>query len=168
MKGVRRYAVVVCIAAMAGRAWAGPLAPTKASQVVTLATAAGAPTCPFIAAGKVVDSLQKPDATTASFSIPPGSVLVITEAEIVGANAASAGDRCEINLNLATATTSNVLATHEELCDASGRISGTLTFPTGAVVKHGSTICAVGFDDTTAAALPGILAVVHGFLASDK
>jgi hypothetical protein len=168
MKGVRRYAVVGCMAAMAGGAWAGALAPTKASQVVTLATAAGAPTCPFIAAGKVVDSLQKPDATTASFSIPLGSVLVITEAEIAGWNATSAGDRCEINLALSTATTENFLATHEGLCDASGRISGMLTFPTGAVVKPGTTICAVGFDDTTVAALPGTFAVVHGFLASDK
>jgi len=69
------------MAALAGGAWAGPLAPTKASQVVTVATTPSSPVCPF-GVGKVIDTLQKRDATTASFSISPGSVLVITEVEI--------------------------------------------------------------------------------------
>ena len=156
------------MAAMAGGAWAGPLAPTKASQVVTVATTPGSPVCPFGSTGKVIDTLQKPDATTASFSIPPGSVLVITEVEISASKASSAGDLCEIDLILGTASSFSRVATHEALCDASGEISGTLTVPTGAVVKPGSALCAVGFDATLGVPLGGTFAVVHGFLAKDN
>jgi hypothetical protein len=167
MKGVRRYAVVGCMAAMAGGAWAGPLAPTKASQVVTV-TPSGNTVCPLTPNGLVIDTLNKPDATTASFSIPPGSVLVITQVEMTTIDWSAAGDQCEVGLELQTANSLSFLAHHDDLCNARGQIVATQTFPTGAVVKPGSALCVVGFDLSHGFPLGGANAVVHGFFAKDS
>jgi hypothetical protein len=167
MKGFGRYIVVGCMVAMAGGAWAGPLAPTKASQVVTL-TASGSAVCPLTPDGVVIDTLNKPDATMASFSIPPGSVLVITQVEMTTINTSAAGDQCEVGLELQTANSLSFLADHNDLCNARGQIVGTQTFPTGAVVKPGSALCVVGFDLSHGFPLNAAVTVVHGFFANDS
>jgi hypothetical protein len=112
--------------------------------------------------------MTAPEPAPDQFSIPPGSVLVITQVEITAASTPAAGDQCEVVLELQTANSFSFLALHTDLCNATGRMDGTLTFPTGAVVKPGSTLCAVGFDFSQGFQLSGVFAAVHGFFAKDN
>jgi hypothetical protein len=53
-----------------------PLAPTKASQLVTLTSSGAA--CPGVPVARVFDQRVQPDGTVSAFSIPSGQVLVLT------------------------------------------------------------------------------------------
>ena len=89
---------------------AGALAPTKASQLIELSTAASPNACPGISQLEAVDVVQKPDGTTMTgFTIPPKQVLVITDASFAGGT--TTGDTVVFDLVRASASGINSIVT---------------------------------------------------------
>jgi hypothetical protein len=107
------------------------------------------------------------DGTTAPFSIPAGQVLVITDLTVF-ATGKTAGGTVQAQVVVGTAATSHFsIVSGNVTANASGGVGFTATFPTGIVVKSGTTICpeAIDFGNPTNVAAGGEL---HGFLTKDK
>jgi len=157
--------VVTCATLLAalGLAHIGEAAllPAKASQLVTVKIGAG--NCGGFPQVRFFDTLVTPDGNVAAFSIPTGSVLVVTavEVEITGPLAAGADVRLDIsstgNVNVEEA--SDMAVTTDA---TTGRGNAHFLFPNGMVVKSGHSLCVVGNGATL------FQAVMHGFIASDR
>jgi hypothetical protein len=141
---------------------AGVLAPSKASQLVEVGPAAPPTTCST--GGEAVDSIHKPDGTTAPFVIPPNEVLVITEVEL-GSASFTPGDKIELDLGRRSGTNVNDIVSTESTVAPSGEVHATLILPNGASVASGVSLCAFAFDLTTLTGPLALVGVVHGFFA---
>jgi len=133
---------------------AAVLAPDKASDLRTL-TNTGA-ICPGTSSAQAVDQQQNPDGTIAPFSIPAGSVLVITSYSF--AISTSPGSTENVGLLAINGTTVSGLTQCFAVTDAAGHAGASCTTPAGIAVKGGSTLCV---------SRPSRV-FVHGFLANDK
>lgn len=140
---------------------AGPLAPTKPSQIVTLDNLAGA-ACPVI--GKALDQQILPDGTRKPFVIPPKTVLVVTE---VGWGATGAGATKATGVVLTTQAVGDSTASAIFLDTA---ITDSVGFATknnlvaSAIVSADRTLCA----HSTGAAGNTLTVIVRGFLTKAK
>ena len=138
---------------------AGPLAPTKASQVVTLQNSG---LCPD-GQRQVLGSRIFGDASQAGFSIPEGQVLVVTGAVVTMLSANPIGVY-EIDLTIEsqdmTAFAQPVLASGN--AGTAQKATLQLEIPPGLVVKPGRVLCAGSAPSAT------LHANVFGFLAPDK
>ncbi len=139
-----------------GSAFGGALAPTKASQLVTLSGSGS--TC--LSGLKKMDTQAHGDGTTAAFTIPAGMVLIITGAEWDATAGGNAVDTFFINLEGTGTATVHVAA--GPVGSGAGLAGGSTTFSSGIVVKPSTNIC-VGLNS-----LNTPFAVIHGFLAKDK
>jgi hypothetical protein len=111
-----------------------------------------------------VTSQQKPDGSIGSFSIPVGSVFVITSWEWqtsggVSSVATTWSSLFAVEISNGAAWVSNGNGTS----DASGNAAGTTLVPSGVAIKSGATLCFRMFNNNT----PGAV-LVHGFMAKDK
>ena len=134
-----------------------PLAPTRASSLVTLVAQSGVVTdCPD---GGYGFAQQAADGSFAAFTIPAKHVLVVTSIdwERTGTPAQTVTHSFS---SQATGSASRIVALANVLSDANGRAGGTLVIPSGTAIEAGRTVC------MDAAGLP--FAVLHGYLAKDK
>jgi hypothetical protein len=139
---------------------AGILAPSRASQLVTLQTSGSPAACPGTAGRVAMDTAIAGNATTSPFSIPPNQVLVVTGVDwrVTGG---PAGSTATANLVLDTPSDPNGRAlvwSDTAFFDASG-VAGDTAPVAGVVVESGTTLC----WGATAGVMD--LLSVHGFLA---
>ena len=141
---------------------AAPLAPTVASQLVTVS---GGPTeCGPGSASKIIDQRQNGDGTTSPFVIPAKTVFVITAFEYLFTGAsASQNIYATLAVTDAGLTTSSIVSSPTAPSDSTGRGGGTLQLPSGFAVKPGAKLCF-----TISTGNNGIAGFVHGFFAKDK
>ena len=134
--------------------WAGPLVPSKPSQVVTLA--ATGTTC---VVGRLFEVQHSADGISVPFSIPPGQVLVVTgfDWSVTG----TSGSTVSAFLTIDTGTAFQEAFSDGALADSSGLATKSVLVP-NLIVKSGPRLCA----GAGGGALVG--ALVHGFLAKDK
>lgn len=142
--------------ALTGPASAGPLAPARASDLVTVYTKNATP-CPV--AGVAFDTIVLADGTEQPFAIPPKRVLVVTSLDW-NLTSASPGVAAAPVLGLQTGGASLPLLQGSGVTDSNGTAAGTVTAPTGVVVRSGPQLCLIG------GATPAGL--IHGFFAKDK
>ncbi len=141
---------------------AAPLAPTVASQLVTVS--GGTTECGPGSASKLIDQRQNGDGTTSPFVIPAKSVFVVTGFDFLFAGAApSQIINATFVVTDAGLTTFATISSPTALSDSAGRGGGTLQLPSGFAVKSGAKLCFTLSTGNT-----GIAGFVHGFFAKDK
>ena len=164
---ISRFLTLVLATAAATQVLAGPLAPSKPSDVVTLMPnlsdgSNGSCNSPELRVDGVIDST---DGSLSPFTIPAKEVLALTGGtwshKSVTPNA-----NAFLELSLRTGTTSNnLVATTAVRSDAAGVAAGTFTLEPGIVIKPGASLCAVlDVAGTDAVVFPRLT----GFLAKDK
>jgi hypothetical protein len=167
---MRPYVLSVALALLSlasTPATAAALAPSKPSQLVAV-TALG--TCPLGFTTALFDTLVKGDGTTAPFSIPAGEVLVITDLTVV-VDGKTPGDTIDAGVFAGTSASSRSLIFFENItAGPSGAVTLSATFPTGIVVKSGTSLCPIARDNTGGSGTPAVFAggSLHGFLTKDK
>jgi hypothetical protein len=121
--------------------------------------------CPFAVTTALFNIIVKGDGTTAPFSIPAGQVLVITDLTVY-ANSKTPGDIVQIQVIAGTAGSSaRPIFIDNVTAGASGGVGLSATFPTGIVVKSGTSLCPVAIDAGVNDFAGGTL---RGFLTKDK
>jgi hypothetical protein len=133
----------------------GPLAPTRASKVVTLATTSA---CGVV--GAQVDTRVLPDSTTEPFVIPSGQVLVLTGIEWSFNVDPGEGGLIDVLLDVPGPGGLNTVFQAAAPAPGNGIGRGSAAMP-NVVVRPGVQICVhapFGSHDE----------VLHGFLAKDK
>jgi hypothetical protein len=141
---------------------AGPLAPTKPSQLVT-ARALGTD-CPFddgepSSSAKLIDSMTTIEGTSQPFVIPPKQALVITGVHILAGGAPDT--TVGMNLLVLNGPGVAVLIERSGRTDAGGNVTIDVTLPTGLPVRAGNQLC-------VASSLVGVGGSVTGFFVKDK
>ena len=141
------------------------LAPKKASDVRTVyGTAAASPACPGTGGWLLLDDVSNYDGTFTPFSIPAGSVFVVTSWEWVVLGATPSAT---VLAYLAVADGSggfSVLAADVATADAGGAAKGQRTMPSGVTIKGGGPSLCYAFVGTIA----DQVVLAHGFLAKDN
>jgi hypothetical protein len=164
---ISRFPILVLATAVATQVLAGPLAPSKPSDVVTLMPnvsdgSNGNCTLPELRVDAVIDGA---DGSLSSFTIPEKGVLVLTGGTwsdtSLGGNV-----NAFLQLSLRTATTSNnIVATPVVRTDAAGIAAGAFNLEPGIVIKPGASLCAtLNVAGTQSVVFPRLT----GFLAKDK
>jgi hypothetical protein len=148
--------LVAATSARAG-APATPLAPSKASQLVSLLAPADAPpTCPSL--GIPFQQLGMNGVRT-PFEIPPSTVLIITAIHFsVFQGSPSTNSSATITSEMAGDEFRLPLAVGTALLDARGEGGGMILIPTGVRVPAGRTVCILPGGGLTGALLFGFLA----------
>ena len=141
---------------------AGPLAPSKPSQLVT-ARALGTE-CPFddsepSNSARLIDSMTTIEGTTQPFVIPPKQALVITSVHILAGGAPDTN----VGMNLIVLNGSGVaiLVERSGRTDAGGSVTVDVTLPSGLPVRAGNQLC-------VASSVLGVGGSVTGFFVKDK
>jgi hypothetical protein len=141
---------------------AGPLAPSKPSQLVS-ARAVSTP-CPTVHPVEItpyaIDQMTTIDGLQVPFVIPPKQVFVITHVHLA-ASGATANAEVGIFLISVVGMDGGVLTEGTVHTSASGRGSTNIDLPTGIAVRPGTTICATTTDGAA-------FGSVTGFFAKDK
>jgi hypothetical protein len=150
-------------AAVAFPVAAGPLAPSKPSQLVTARVIST--NCPLAepdpgASANAIDAMSTLEGLQQAFVIPPNQVLVATSVTFVVVG--TPGDFYGMNLIAVNGQQRAVLA--QEVVEAVGDGIGTKTIvlPTGIAVREGNALCMV----SSAGGEP--FGSVTGFFAKDK
>ena len=140
---------------------AGPLAPAKPSQIVTIDNGNGT-ACPVV--GKALDSQILPDSSRKPFVIPPKTVLVITEVGW-GAVAAQAGKATGIVLTTQAAgeQTTSAFFLDSAVADSTGFASKN-NLVANATVSADRTLCV----HPTGSGGGTLTVIVRGFLTKAK
>lgn len=149
--------LALAILLLPGVSSAGPLAPGRASDLVTLITK---DLTPCAVAGVAFDTRVLPDGSAVPFTIPAKHVLVVTSLHFVAGAAPVAGQTGTAVLTLATATTSHAVLQAVGVTDSDGTYAGSAHSEQGVAVRAGATLCLLGGTSTSG--------VLHGFLAKDK
>ena len=157
--GAAPFAVVFAAALPAA---AGPLAPSKPSQLVS-ARAVSTP-CPFEApAGNnafQITSMSTPDGVQVPFAIPPKQVFVITSASL-NLTGAPADSTAQLYLFAVNGSDGAVLAEGLATSNANGLATVERVLPTGIAVKSGLALCVLGSQGSS-------LGSVTGYFTKDK
>lgn len=164
---MRRIAALAptLLAALALPASAGPLVPTRPSQIVTLSptavTDSGCGTSAY-----PVDTMRKSDGSLVPFVVPPKQVFIVTSMDVFGsADAPSRHYSFQLSIdNSPSIPGGSILVGDAGLTDADGSYAGSVTAPTGVVVPPGALLCA-SLEGPNA---EPTFTRVHGFFAKDK
>jgi hypothetical protein len=165
---ISRFLILVLATGAATQVLAGPLAPSKPSDIVTLmpdASDGANGACNSVQQLRVDAVINTADGSLSPFTIPDKEVLVLTggtwEDTSVGGNV-----NVFLELSLKTANTSIIIvATPAVRSDAAGVAAGAFTLEPGIVIKPGASLCAsFNVAGTNATAFPRLT----GFLAKDK
>jgi hypothetical protein len=158
MKNVLVFAVLAVGLCLPPSSSAGPLGPTKASDLRTVLGLPGSTPCPGLSTLRAVDSQQNPNGTIVPFSVPVKSVFIVTSFDVAGSG--SAGSASETALIVADGIGGNsFVARCGGIVGSNGLAIGSCTTPAGVAVKGGSTLC---FEPNTSNV------IVRGFMAKDK
>ena len=142
------------------------LAPTKASQLVTL-NSGGACQIPGHPNAVAYFSRVAADGSAVPFVIPPKQVLVLNEI-VVSSTDQIVGDTFFVTVFTGGAAQSNLVAATFITAPAGGNFSVTFAPPTGIAVKAGTSLCVEITDMQHVSSLVATLSIAHGFLASDR
>jgi hypothetical protein len=158
---LRAFAAALACA-LAVPAAAGPLAPSKPSQLVT-ARSVSTP-CPTVHPAELtpyaIDSMTTIDARDVPFAIPPKQAFVITHVHLAAGNA-TPNTQIGVFLIAVVGTNGGVLAEAAVQTDGAGRGSTSFDLPTGIAVREGTTICGSSADGSG-------FASVTGYFTKDK
>jgi hypothetical protein len=163
-----RFLTLVLAAAAATPVLAGPLAPSKPSDVVTLmpdAADGSNGACSGLQELRVDGVISSTDGSVAPFTIPSKEVLVLTGGSWSDTSLA-ANVNVFLELRLETASTNNQLLVSPAIrSDPAGAAAGSFTLEPGIVIKPGGSLCAsLNIDGTSSGVFPRLT----GFLAKDK
>jgi len=140
-------------------ATAGPLAPTKASDLVTATKSGAAPACPVT--GLEVDWRLLEDGTIAPFVVPPGQVFVLTGYEFHHNAALPNGSQVLGQVSIQTPTAvAFVSSTSVIMTDFNG--FSHVQLPSGIAVKPPAKVCLTAGNPAQSDL------TLHGFLVRDK
>ena len=157
---VRPLATALALAALP--AAAGPLAPTKPSQLVS-ARAVSTP-CPLESqAGNnayQITSMSTPEGVQAEFAIPPGQVFVITSASLTLTNAPVSAT-AQLYLFAANGADGAILTEGLTTTSVNGTGIVDRVLPTGIAVRSGLALCVLGSQGSS-------LGSVTGYFTKDK
>jgi len=164
---IARFVTLVLAAAAATPVLAGPLAPSKPSDIVTLMPNAGDGSngaC-GLQEQRVDAVISGADGSLSPFTIPDKEVLVLTGGTWEDVSV-SGNVNVFLELRLKTASTNNfIVATPAVRSDAAGVVAGSFTLAPGIVIKPGASLCAtLNVAGTNTVAFPRLT----GFLAKDK
>jgi hypothetical protein len=151
-------ALFVTFALVAGPAAAGPLAPRKASELVSLEAS---PTTTSCAAGngRAFDLQFRPDGSTLfTYSIPTGGVLVVTDITYQKTGLAAGATYSPSVVTDSLFSIPLVLPT--VTANSAGDAGGSVSLKYGPVVRSGTSICFLDNANFTAR--------LYGFVAKDK
>jgi hypothetical protein len=162
-----RFLTLVLVAAVATPVLAGPLAPTKASDIAILMpdVADGSNGACGLKELRVDGIISGADGSVSPFTIPAKEVLVLTGGTwsdtSLGGNV-----NAFLELRLETASTNNnIVATTAVRTDAAGAAARAFTLEPGIVIKPGASLCAtLNVAGINTVAFPRLT----GFLAKDK
>jgi hypothetical protein len=161
---MRAALVSPLLALLATQASAGPLAPTRASQVVVLhPTAVTDSACGSTA--YPVDNMRTSTGDVVPFAIPPRQVFVVTSADVFGsATTPSRNYSFSLSIENSAPLAGGSILIGAAPSDAAGYYAGSVSVPSGVVVPPGALLCAKieGPNDE-----PTFIRV-HGFFAKDK
>lgn len=164
-------ALLASLTLVALPAFAGVLAPSKPSSMIELNSNFGSGTanCPF--GGVAADSLNLPDGTrTPGFTVPTGSVLVVTEVDF-GALVATSGILVQFTLARETPGAVNWMSSGTNAVSATDGVAHGHLEMDNSIVKSGVTLCVQCFNQNTHALITNPAScngTVRGFLAKDK
>ncbi len=160
LRSSRVLSLIVFVCALRpADALTAPLAPVKASDVLTLTNSS--PTSCGGGGAATIDQVANSDGTIVPFVIPPKKVLVVTGVEWDATGAE--GTQFVFLLVRIGGSTANTVFRDSAVAGSGQHASGNAVIP-AAVVKSGTQLCAaISGSPSTAPAL-----VVHGFLAPDK
>jgi hypothetical protein len=145
----------------------GVLAPSKASQLVTVYGVGGCPLPGFNVASSVTfTQMVRNDGSIIPFAIPAKQVFVLVDA-MVTASGEPAGDTMLAAVAVGTPASGAPIAARWESVAAGGTVTGSFEFPTGIAIKSTSVMCAQLLNFTHAGSV-GTSAIAHGFFAPDK
>jgi hypothetical protein len=166
---ISRFATLVLAVAAATPVLAGPLAPSKPSDIVTLvpdASGANGACGPASQQQRVDAVINGADGSISPFTIPDKEVLVLTGGTWEDTSvAANVNVFLELSLRTATPTSNIIVATPAVRSDAAGVVAGSFTLEPGIVIKPGVSLCAsLNVAGTNTIAFPRLT----GFLAKDK
>jgi len=153
-------AVAACISSLClvASAHGGVVAPKKPSDLrVVAGNYFSSPACPGLTGGFTVDQQQSPDGTSGTFSIPAGSVFIITGWDF---NASPFSGFVQILLAISNGSSVSQVAVG--IATGSGTAGATMELPVGAPVKAGSTLCYHPFSSVVSQIR------VRGFIAKDN
>ena len=160
---VATLALLSALLVSGAQASAGPLAPSKPSQLV-VARAASTP-CPvdgFPTSNPFeITWMSTPDGTPVPFAIPAKQMLVVTSVSLVTTGGVANATAQLLLIAVASPTELSVLAEGYARTDANGLATYQQSFPTGVAVRSGVTLCIAGTTGST-------LGSVTGFFAKDK
>ena len=83
---MRGAALTACLITVVALEASAAVAPKRASDVITVITTTTA--CPFAGGGQLFDTVIRSDGTRAAFTIPTGSVFVVTGLEFISSSTA--------------------------------------------------------------------------------
>jgi hypothetical protein len=140
-------------------AHATPLAPSKASDTITVAGSTSSPTC---TSGYQLDAQENGDGSTTPFVQPPKSAFVVTSFDFIFQNGPTSKNIFVALFVKNPLAGTSLVSVVPSLADSAGLGGGTVTLPSGFAVKPGMRLC---FQFLGAA--NGSM-TAHGFLAKDK
>jgi hypothetical protein len=143
------------------------LAPSKASQLVTVSAFGACPIVGFSATNSVTfANLIRSDGTSGAFTIPPKQVFVITDV-ILAAAGMQANDAVLSIVAVGTPNVGSPIAGRYDSASPGGAVTSSFVFPAGVAVKSPSLVCAEMINTTQGGSV-FLSAVAHGYFAPDK
>jgi len=164
---ISRLLALVLTAVVVTPALAGPLAPSKSSDIVTLMPngADGSNGACNSVQLRVDGVINGADGSLSPFTIPDKQVLVLTGGTWEDVSVA-ANVNVFLELILRTASTNNlIVSTPAVRSDAAGVVAGAFTLEPGIVIKPGVSLCA---SENVAGTNAIVFPRLTGFLAKDK
>ena len=145
----------------------GVLAPTKASQLVTVYSTGTCSLPGFNAnASATFNQVVRPDGSIVPFVIPPKQVFVMVDAMLTVAGQVAADEMLAV-VALGTPTGGAPVAARFESASPGGTMTATFEFPAGIAVKPGTVMCSEILNFTHGNN-SGASAIAHGYFAPDK
>jgi hypothetical protein len=145
---------------------AGPLAPTRPSEIVTLAASFEPPGCPGGGAGARLDTRVTPEGTYVPLVVPPKRVLVLTEVRWLVDTTPDVDVAAVLRPGPETGGFVGVILPSGH-SNASGRASGEAKFDPGIVLGSPDDFCIRLLPNGGSLTTPGNLSGA-GFFAKDK
>ena len=164
MRSIAIFVLGVLVAA--GARAAGPLAPTRATDIVTLAASFEPPGCSGGSSGARLDTRVTPEGTYEPLVIPPKRVLVLTELRWFVVTTANVEVAAGLRPGPETGGFSGLVLPSAR-SDANGHAGGEAKLEPGLVVRNPADLCVRLSPSSGGVVAPGNLTGA-GYFAKDK
>ena len=156
----------LAVLAATGARAAGPLAPTRPTEIVTLAASFEPPGCTGGGSGTRLDTIVTAEGTYVPLQVPSKRVLVLTEIRWIADIAPNEQASVVLRPGPEQAGFIGVVLPGAR-ADANGRATGEAKLDPGLVVRNPADLCVRVFGSGGGSASPGNLSGA-GFFAKDK